>query len=86
LPLVVSLYDIHIIVFSLRSVRNSNVSVKELLYILNDVFTQLNTIWSTAAVDYFGSIKLLSEESDHHCSVDWCAVTVRELLRHPCLA
>jgi len=25
--------------------------VKELLYILNDVFTQLNTIWSTVAAD-----------------------------------
>lgn len=39
------------ITLSLRSIRNSDISVKELLHILNDVFTQLNTIWSTAAVD-----------------------------------
>ena len=40
------------VTFSLRSIRNSNFSAKELLYTLNDIFTQLNIIWSTAAVYY----------------------------------
>jgi hypothetical protein len=42
---------------SLRSMKNSNISVNELVYVLNDVFTQLNAGWSRAVVDYKAQIK-----------------------------